>query len=77
MKRLDVPAGTYVACPAPSAERLGAAYGVCYEWARANAGYALDDSRRFLERYPHPWRPGMALDLYMPVKKEPKKKAGK
>jgi predicted transcriptional regulator YdeE len=76
MKRFDVPAGTYVVCHAPSAERRGETWDAYYEWERANAGYERDDSdsRRPLELYPHPWRPGMAHDLYVPVKKEPKKK---
>jgi predicted transcriptional regulator YdeE len=55
----------------PSIEHIGAAYGHIYsEWAKANPGLEPDHSRPSIERYPNPWTPGMALDIFVPIKKK-------
>jgi AraC family transcriptional regulator len=73
MKKLEIPAGTYVACAVPSMEQVGAAYGHIYgEWARANPANPPEHGRPYLELYPRPGGPGAPMHIYVPVKKAEK-----
>lgn len=69
MERIDIPAGKYAKCTAPSLNELADVYMYIYGgWPESQDEYTFDEKKACIELYRTGWQPEDALDVYMPLK---------